>query len=97
MKNMNFPRVDEMHRRVGRQTALQDGLVGGLHIKLGCGKRRAGGLSSVQCPARQKFTFFICKHGPPARPALQLVLSMNKERCFVFCKVGLLVFGNGSV
>ena len=52
MKNMNFPRAGELHRRAGRQAAPQDGQVycttlrrcGGLHIMLGCGKGRAGGL-----------------------------------------------------
>jgi len=76
----------------GYRAALQDGPVsctlrraGGLHIKLGCGKGRAGGMPfsaahpaplcrsagrpSVFCAARQKFAFFIWKHGPPARPA----------------------------
>jgi len=50
-KNVNFPRADELHRRAGQQTALQNGPVGctlrqagGLHIKLGCGKGRVGGL-----------------------------------------------------
>jgi len=32
---------------------------------------------SVFCAARQKFTFFIWKHGLPARPALQLVLPVT--------------------
>jgi len=43
MKNLNFPRAGELHRRAGRQAAPQDGQVGctlrrsgGLHIKLGC-------------------------------------------------------------
>jgi len=51
MKNMNYPRAGELHRRAGRQAALQDWPVGctlrgasGLHIKLGCGKGRSGGL-----------------------------------------------------
>ena len=30
-------------------------------------------------PTRRKFTFFIWKHGPPARPALQLVLSTARR------------------
>ena len=61
------------------------GLDSGLHIKLGCGKGRSGGLRfsaarctaflcspparlSVFCAARLQFTFFIWKHGSPARP-----------------------------
>jgi len=70
-RNMNFPRACELHRRAGRHAAPQDGpvgctlrLTGGLHIQLGCGKGRAGGPFSA---ARRKFTFFIWKHGPPAR------------------------------
>jgi len=50
MKNMNFPRAGELHRRVGWQAALQDGPMGctlrlasRLHIKLGYGKRRPEG------------------------------------------------------
>ena len=47
MKNMNFPRAGELHRRAGRQDE-QVGCTlrrsGGLHIKLGCSKGRAGGL-----------------------------------------------------
>jgi len=49
MKNMNFPRTGELHRREGRQAALQDGPVGcilrqagELHIKLGYRNGRAG-------------------------------------------------------
>jgi len=51
MKNMKFPRTGELHRRAGRQAALQNGPVGcilrqagGLHIKLGCQNGRVGGL-----------------------------------------------------
>jgi len=64
MKNMNFPQAGELHRWAGRQAAPQDGQVGctlrrsgELHIKLGCGKGRAGGLPfsaahpSVLCAA----------------------------------------------
>ena len=103
MKNMNYQRAGELHR-ADRQAALQDWLVGctlsgtsGLHIKLGCGKGRSGGmpfsaarctaflcspparLSVVFCAARRQFTFFIWKRGPPARPALQLVLSVESR------------------
>jgi len=31
----------------------------------------------VFCAARRQFTFFIWKHGPPTRPALQLVISAS--------------------
>jgi len=71
MKKLNFLRADELHRRACCTT----GRASGLHSKLVCGKGRAGGLPfsaarpSVFCAARQKFTFFIWKHGPPARPA----------------------------
>jgi len=41
MKNMNFPRAGELHRRTGRQAAQQ---ASGLHIKLAFGKERARGL-----------------------------------------------------
>ena len=90
MKNMNFPWAGELHRRAVRQAALQDGPAGctlrraaGLHIKLGCRKRRA---FSATCRIA-----FLCS--PQARPlsfvqpaessrfsfgntALQLVLSV---------------------
>ena len=104
MKNMNYPRAGELHRRAGRQAALQDWPVGctlrganGLHIRLnwaaekggpeGCpflqpappffAARRTTFLCSppfclVFCAVHRQFTFFIWKHGPPAR---QLVLS----------------------
>ena len=39
---------------------------------------------SVFCAACRKFTFFIWKHGSPARPALQLVLSAPRDRCLPF-------------
>ena len=79
MKNMNFPRAGEMHRRcaqkhTSRQTALQDGPVGctlrragGLHSKLGCGKGRAGGLPfSAARPAlfRSPRNRLFVKHAP---------------------------------
>jgi len=70
MKNMNFPRTGELHRRAGRQAALQDG-------PAVCGKERAGGLpfsadraallSSVQPAESSRFSF--------GNTALQLVLS----------------------
>jgi len=48
---MNFPWTGELHRRAGRQAALQDRPVGcilrqagGLYIKLGCRNGRARGL-----------------------------------------------------
>jgi len=45
MKNMNYPRAGELHRRVGRQAALQDWLVGcTLRGPAGCGKGWSGGL-----------------------------------------------------
>ena len=69
MKNMNYPRAGELHRRAGQQAAIQDWPVGctlrevgGLHIKPGCGKGRSGGLPfSAAHP-------FLCS--PPARPSV---------------------------
>ena len=75
----------------GPAGCIQGGLVGStlrrasrlhIYIKLVCGKGQPGVLPfsaarrSVFCAAHRKFKFFIWKHGPPARPALQLVLSV---------------------
>ena len=35
------------------------------------------------CAACKKFLFFIWKHGPPAQPALRLVLSIDICLCYV--------------
>ena len=82
MKNMNYPRAGEQHRRAGRQAALQDWPVGctlrgagGLHIKLGCGKGRAGGLPfSAARPAVFR--------SPPPRLFVQ---PTSLPFCLVFC------------
>jgi len=77
MKNMNFPRAGELHKkRAGRQAAPQDGQVGctlrqsgGLNIKLGCGKGWAGGLPfSAVRPAlfRNPTDRLICASRRPA-------------------------------
>jgi len=105
MKNMNFPRVGELHRRAGRQAAPQDGQVGctlswaaekdgpevcpflQLIPPFSAARRTAFLCSpparpSVLCAAARQpaenspFWISIWKHGPPARPALQLVLSV---------------------
>ena len=76
MKNMNFSRAGELHRRACRQAALQDGPVGctlrragGLYIKLGCGKGWAGGLPCFSArPALFRSPldrFFVQPTGPP--------------------------------
>ena len=94
MKNMTFPRGWQAAHK-GGPAGCTTGRASGLHNTLGCGKGRAGGLllsatcpahfrspparPSVFCAACQQFTFFIWKHGPPARPALQLVLCIKKH------------------
>jgi len=68
---MSFLGAGELHRRAGRQAALQDGPVGctlkragGLHIKLGCRKGLAGGLPlSAGRP--------VLFRSPPDRPFVQ--------------------------
>jgi len=74
---MNILRADDqLHRRAGRQAALQDGPVGctlrwagGLHMKLGCGKGRVRGLPfSAACPAlfcSPPNSLFVQPAGPP--------------------------------
>jgi len=63
-----------LHRRVGQQAALQDGPVD-CTLSLATEKGGPEGCSFLQpagppfCSARRKFTFFIWKYGPPARPA----------------------------
>jgi len=91
MKNMKFPRAGELHRRAGRQAAQQDWPVGctlrwagGLHIKLGCGKGRAGGLSFSANPRP-----FPQPVGPPfcatRQPALQsFVQPARDDRIVIF-------------
>jgi len=74
MKNMNFPRAGELHRRAGWQVALQDWPVGctlrgagGLHIKLCCGKGRSGGLPiSAARPFSQPAAPLLCAARWPA-------------------------------
>ena len=91
MKNMNFPRAGELHRRAGRQDVLRDRPVdctvswavekGGWRAAIFCSlphlfSQPTGPSFYVAHPsACWKFTFFIWKHGRPARPAFQLVLS----------------------
>ena len=95
INNMNFRRYGWLHRRPGWQPAQNarlagctTGRVSELHIKAGQWLRK----SPPDCPFVQpagpalcrmctppKFTFFIRKHSSPARPALQLVLSV------IFC------------
>jgi len=95
INNMNFWRYGRLRRRPGRQAAQKaqlagctTGRVSELHIKAGQRLRK----SPPDCPFVQpvnpalclmctppKLTFFIWKHSPPARLALQLVLSV------IFC------------
>jgi len=78
MKNMNYPRGGELHRRAGRQSALQDCPVGctlrwagGLLIKLGYRNGRSGGLLFSE-PTPPSFAArsiaLLCS--PPARPSV---------------------------
>jgi len=73
---MNYPQAGKLHRRAGRQAAPQDWPVGctlrgasGLHIKLGCGKGRSGGLPfSAARPAlfcSPPHRLFVQPAGPP--------------------------------
>ena len=66
MKNMNFPRAGELHRRAGRQDRCTTGQTSGLHSKLGCRKGRLEGCHFLQ-PAPPFFaahwTVFLCS--PP--------------------------------
>ena len=81
-KNMNYPPSGELNRRAGRQAALQDWPVGcilrgasGMHIKLGCGKGRSGGLPfSAARPALFR--------SPPHRLFMQ---PAGPPFCLVFC------------
>jgi len=84
MKNMNFPRAGELHRRADRQATPQDGQVGctlrrsgRLHIKLGCGKGQAGGLPFS---AVRRTAFFV----QPAGPLFCLVCS-SPPKIHLFC------------
>jgi len=82
MKNMNYLRAGELHRRAGRQAAQQDWQVGctlrgasRLHIKLGCGKGRSGRLPfSAARPALFR--------SPPHRLFVQ---PAGLPFCLVFC------------
>ena len=78
---------------------------GGLHIKLGCEKGRLEGCPflqpallcspptrpSVFCAARRKLTFFIWKHGPPARPAhrppISVIQLKNNLHLTICCQI----------
>jgi len=86
MKNMNFPWAGKLHRRAGRQAALQNGPVGytlrqagGLHSKLGSGKGRAGRLPfSATRPALFHSQPDHCSFVQPTGPPFYLLCSPLK-------------------
>jgi len=90
MNNMNFPRATQKampHNRAGQWAAHKG-------RPAGCGKACRTTLlyspparPSVLCAALQIFTFFIWKHGPPAHPILQLVLSIMINQIWNVLKV----------
>ena len=90
MKNMNYPRGGELHRRAGRQSALQDCPVGctlrwagGLLIKLGYRNGRSGGLlfSEPTPPYSQPARSPFCA---ARRPALLSCLLCSPPTVHVF-------------
>ena len=78
MKNMNYPRAGELHRRASREAALQNWPVGcTLGGPVGCTLNWAAGKSGREgCPFLQpappffavRRTAFLCS--PPARPSV---------------------------
>jgi len=89
MKNMNYPLGGKLHRKAGRQAALQDWPVGctlrgvgGLHIKLGCEKGRSRGLPfSAARPA--------LFHSLPTRPSVLSSLQPADSSRFSFGNMAL--------
>jgi len=90
MKNMNYPWAGELHRRAGRQAALQDWPVGctltgagGLHIKLGSGKGQSGGLPFSAAHRNA----FLCS--PPAHPSVLSSVQPTDSSHFSFGNMAL--------
>jgi len=91
MKNVNFQQAAQktegqaggLRKRVGRAAekgSLRPAL---MCSPLACPVAQPAGppfCAAPQTTARGKFMFFIWQHGPPARPALRLVLSKPNYR-----------------